>query len=95
MENLVEKGSLHNIYFISEISVNKMSQAGAYQMFNIFASYQTGIHFGGKTEDNLKLPFGYLSYNESNRKEPVGVGILPGESNYEGVRKIVVPMARK
>lgn len=95
MENLVEKGSLHNIYFISEISVNKMSQAGAYQMFNLFASYQTGIHFGGKTEDNSKLPFGYLSYTESSRKEPVGVGMLPGESNYEGVRKIVVPMARK
>lgn len=95
MENLTEKGSLHNIYFVGEVSLNKIADVRYYTMFQNFASYQTGIHFGGKTDENPVMQFEYLEYKEISQKQPVGVGMIPGDRSYDGVKKIMVPMARK
>lgn len=44
---------------------------------------------------NDVLPFGYVPYNEQGVKDSVGVGSIPGDSGYTGVKKVVIPMARK
>lgn len=95
LENLTEKGILHNIYFVAEIAMDKITNVMGYQLYSNFVSYETGIHFGGRLGENDVLPFGYVPYNEQGVKDSVGVGSIPGDSGYTGVKKVVLPMARK
>lgn len=95
METLIMKGRYHNIYFVAEISLNKFSEVRGYRTFEAFAEYRTGIHFGGRSNDNTIMPFEYMSFAAQAASDPEGVGRLPGTSTYKGTRKIVVPLAGK
>lgn len=95
METLIAKGRYHNIYFVAEIAIGKLSSVKGYKLYESFVEYQMGVHFGGKSNSNGIMPFEYLSYKEREETDPVGVGTLPGVSSYTGTRKIVVPVARK
>ncbi len=95
IENIVEKGALHNIYFIADLSLEKTTEAFGYKAFALFAGYQKGIHLGGKVSENRALSFEYLSYREQEESEKTGIGQLPGDRNQEGTRKVVIPDARK
>lgn len=95
MENLITKGQFHNIYFIAEITLNKLSLVRGYRAFEAFTEYHTGVHFGGKVNNNTIMPFEYLTFANQAASDPVGIGTLPGDSSYKGTRKIVVPLARK
>lgn len=95
METMIEKGRLHNIYFICEFAMNKRATVSGYRLFNLFTEYKTGIHFGGKTADNTLLSFASMSYKEQNQTEKAGIGI-PSDTNTDKVVKhIVVPLARR
>lgn len=95
METLVAKGRYHNIYFIGEIGINKISEVRGYRMFETFCEYHTGVHFGGKSNNNMIMSFEYMSFVQQSEIETVGVGRIPGTATYTGTKKIVVPFARK
>ena len=94
-ETLIEKGRLHNIYFIGEISISKISESRGYRAFDLFVEYGTGIHFGGKTYDNNILSYEYLSYTEQSQSEKAGIGMLPNVTSEDETRKVVIPLAKK
>ena len=95
LENILEKGKLHNIYFISELSLEKRELITGYAIYEFFAGYQTGIHFGGKVSENQVLTFDYLPFMEQSKTEKPGIGQLPDVSEDNTTQKIVVPLARK
>ncbi len=95
LENIIAKGRLHNIYFISDLAIEKRGGIAGYQIYESFAGYKTGIHFGGKTIDNPVFNFDYLSFAEKARAEAPGVGTLPDIVNEDETAKIVVPLARR
>jgi S-DNA-T family DNA segregation ATPase FtsK/SpoIIIE len=95
METLVTKGRYHNIYFVAEIGLNKFSEVRGYRVFEAFVEYRTGMHFGGKSNDNTIMPFEYMTFSEQSASDPIGVGRLPGSSTYKGTSKVVIPLARK
>lgn len=95
LENIIAKGRLHNIYFISELDLKNKSNLLGYQIYESFISYKTGIHFGGKASENTVLSFDYMSYAEQNKPEKVGVGLLPNVSDDNSTKKVVVPRARR
>lgn len=95
LENILEKGQLHNIYFISELSLEKRELVTGYAIYEIFAGYGTGIHLGGKTCDNLELSFDYLSYMDQNKGEKAGIGQIPDIEDERDTQKVVVPLARR
>lgn len=95
METLVSKGRYHNIYFVAEISINKISEVKGYKLYESFAEYQCGVHFGGRVSENHIMPFEYMQYKEQAALTPVGTAVLPGTASYAGTKKIVVPLARK
>lgn len=95
LENVIEKGRLHNIYFIAELDLkNRMSIMG-YKIYELFTAQKCGIHFGGKVVENQLFSFDYLSYSEQSKPEKVGVGLLPDIEDDRSTRKVVVPKARK
>ena len=93
LENIIQKGFLHNIYFISEMSLENREQAAGYALYESFVGHKTGIHLGGRTIDNTVLTFDYLSYVEQSRSEKNGIGQIP-DSMEESTRKIVIPLAK-
>ena len=95
LETLFEKGRLHNIYFVGELSIASVSELQGYRGFNLFSDYHQGIHFGGKTVDNRLLSFDYMSYTEQSQSEKAGIGQLPDITSDDEVSRIIVPLARK
>lgn len=95
LENIIEKGKLHNIYFISELSLEKRELVSGYAIYELFAGYETGVHFGGKVSENPVLDFEYLPFAQQAKAEKPGIGQLPDVVDLEETRKIVVPLARK
>ncbi len=94
VETLFNKGSLHNIYFVGVLPVDKKGAVGAYQAFQYFVRDKNGIHFGGNVIKNSMLSFDYLSYQEQNKPQKPGIGMLPDIAGEHPVEKIVVPLAR-
>lgn len=95
METLTAKGRYHNIYFIGILNMEDKSSVRGYQTFVNFASYKTGIHFGGNVAQNTFLNFEYLPFKEQSRTEKVGIGQLPVMDGEAAVQKLVVPLVGK
>lgn len=95
LENITEKGQLHNIYFISEMSLEKRDLVAGYPIYENIAGYQTGIHLGGKVSDNPVMTFEYLSFMEQSKAMKNGIGQLPDSALDNGTREVVIPLARR
>lgn len=95
LENLIERGSLHNIYFVAELALAKAAEVRGYQLFDLFADYKTGIHFGGKVVDNPLLSFDYMQYKEQTIADRAGIGTLANIDEKHNTQKIIVPLARR
>lgn len=93
LETIIAKGRLHHIYFISELSLKKRAMITGYEIYESFAGYKTGIHFGGKVSENPVLSFDYLPFAQQTKAEKVGVGILPAVTDEQQASHIVVPLA--
>jgi S-DNA-T family DNA segregation ATPase FtsK/SpoIIIE len=70
--------------------MEKRAEMGGYPVFEIFTGYGTGIHFGGRTMDNLLLDFGNMPFARQSASEKPGIGLLPAEAGGEA-RRIIIP----
>ena len=93
--NILEKGSMHNIYLFSAVSSKDHQEIFGDELYDTFTGYKTGIHFGGNTADNRVLNFDYISYAEQTKVLPPGVGCLPDAVSNEDTAKVAVPLARR
>ncbi len=94
-KNILEKGSMHGIYFFSAVSVKDHQEIFGDELYDLFTGYKTGVHFGGNVADNRILSFEYLPYMEQTKVLPPGVGCLPDVVSQAETAKIVVPLARR
>ncbi len=95
LKNILEKGSLHNIYFFSAVSLKDHQDVFGDEVYDAFTGYKTGIHFGGNTAENRVLNFEYISYSEQTKALPPGIGYLPEVTSKEETAKVAVPLARR
>ena len=95
LETLTMKGRYHNIYLAGILSLEDKNKVAGYQTFVNFASYKTGIHFGGKVAQNTVLNFDYLNYKEQSKAEKAGIGQIADTGDDRAVRKVVVPLMGK
>lgn len=95
LENIISKGKLHNIFFVTELDLSKRTDLVGYGIYEHFVSYKKGIHFGGKVIDNQVLSFDYIPYSEQSKSEKVGVGMLPDITEDNETHKVIVPLARR
>ena len=74
--------------------MDKKGAVNGYQAFQYFVRDKNGIHFGGNVMKNSMLSYDYLSYQEQNKPQKPGIGMLPDIAGEHPVEKIVVPLAR-
>ncbi|MBR3598877.1 MAG: type VII secretion protein EssC [Lachnospiraceae bacterium] len=94
LENITEKGKLHNIYFIGMIGLDKVGEVDFRKLFKLFNAGKTGIHFGGNPGANKLFNFELIPYREQNKPEKAGTGLTSSEMG-DRIDRVVVPLARR
>ncbi|MCR4691232.1 MAG: type VII secretion protein EssC [Lachnospiraceae bacterium] len=94
LENIIEKGRLHNIYFIANIKLDEVADVEYRDLFTLFTGHKTGIHFGGNVTENRLFNFDNVAYQEQSEMLKPGIGYTAGVMSQD-VRKVVIPLARR
>lgn len=93
VENLLDKGSLHNVYWAACYNQEDASKVVGTKLYDYFLKYKTGIHFGGNVAAQRIMNFDYVPYTEQTKAQKPGIGMLPANED-DDVRKIVVPLMK-
>lgn len=88
-ENIIEKGKLHNIYFIACLRVEDESLLTGYKAYNAFIADKYGIHLGGNLAGQKIFNFQNIPFSESAKTLKKGFGHISTEEE-EG-EAIVIP----
>ena len=95
VENILEKGSLHNIYFIGSLRVEDESVLTAYKAYHFFTGYKKGMHLGGSLSAQKIFNFQNISFAQQSRVTKKGMGYVPDDEEESNGIEVVVPLAKK
>ena len=95
VENMMEKGSLHHIYFIGCLKNEDQAVLPAYKAYRDFISYKKGIHLGGSLKDQKIFSFQNLSFAQQSKSTKRGMAYVPDEEEESMGIEVVVPLAKK
>ena len=94
LENITEKGSLHNIYFAAVIKNEYQNILTGYRAYNYFTAARKGIHLGGMLSQQKIFNFQNLSFADQNKVTKKGIG-LASDDTEEGIGiEVVLPLMR-
>lgn len=93
IENLLDKGSLHNVYWFAALQPEDTLKLGGTRMYDLFVRYKTGMHFGGNVSSQRIFNFDYIPYNEQSKAMKTGIGLVPYQEE-ETVQKVVIPLVK-
>lgn len=94
VENITEKGYLHNIYIIAGYDYSNAAHSVGRKAFNNFISYKTGIHLGGNAASQRIFDFSTLPYSEQSRAAKPGVGLIPPDVYNSAARTVIIPLLK-
>lgn len=92
VENITEKGYLHNIYFIGCLNGDESSGCLGLKVYNNMTGYKTGIHVGGNVSAQRMFSFTNIPYAEQGKVTKPGTGLVPDRDENTVARTIVIPM---
>ncbi len=94
VENITEKGYLHNIYIFAAYDYSSATHSIGHKVFNNITSYKTGIHLGGLTASQRIFDFSVLPYSEQSKASKPGIGLIPPDEYTPAVREVVIPLLK-
>lgn len=94
VENILERGSLHNIYFIGCLKVEDHALLSMYKGYKSYISYKRGIHLGGNLQAQNIFAFQNLSYAQQTKGNKKGFGYVPDEEEESNGIEVVIPLAK-
>lgn len=94
VENLIEKGRLHNIFFFAVAGLEQCGQIDYQKTFKMFVKEKNGIHFGGNVASNRIFNYESISYKEQSKIYKAGIGITATALG-DRCDMVVVPLARR
>lgn len=93
IENLLDKGSMHNVYWFAALQPEDALKLGGTRMYDLFIRYKTGMHFGGNVSSQRIFNFDHIPYNEQSKTMKTGIGLIPYQEE-ETVHKVVIPLVK-
>ena len=94
LENIMEKGAMHNVFFFACLRVEDDMGLRGYRAYNHYCSYKKGVHLGGNLQGQKIFFFQNIPFNQLIRPLRKGLGHM---SSYEedniGI-EVVVPLAK-
>lgn len=91
-ENILEKGYLHNIFFVSCIDTDKTAAMLAYKAYKLFTGYKTGIHMGGNLASQQIFSFSNVPFQQSSKPMAKGEGLVADDNDSNMSKKLIVPL---
>ncbi len=91
VENMMEKGSLHNIYFIGCLNTDDAAAGAGWKAFQNFIGYKTGICLSAPGSQRI-YHFANIPYTRMNRPPAKGNGYAVMEDDTEATA-VVLPLA--
>lgn len=95
VENIAEKGSLHNIYIIGILDIGKLAEIRGTRVYEAMTGYHVGVQLGGNCSEAGYFNFSNLSYAEQNTPYKPGVGMISRDNDDRGISKIVIPQYKR
>lgn len=92
-DTLCERGNGYNIFVFGEIGDREQGELMGYACVDSMRSYQTGIRFGGRFNDQKIFSFENVRYQEQERSMKQGMGVIPSEDSEERLVRVIVPLA--
>ncbi len=89
LENLFEKGFLHNIYFAAAISHESTASLTGTKLYSSFIADKQGILMGGDVITQKIFDFSDLKFAEQSKVYKAGTGFI---SSGDGTEKIILPI---
>lgn len=94
IENIAEKGRLHNIFVIAAIQVDDESLLMAYKAYNSFVTGHKGMHLGGNLSGQKLFSFANVPYAVQSRADKKGYGWMTSDEEEETGIRIVLPKVK-
>lgn len=95
VENIMEKGSLHNIFFVACFNQDEVSSLSGIRIYENMVRYKKGIHLGGNVAAQKIFNFDYIPYMEQGKALKAGIGILPSGEEVMTTSKVVIPYMKR
>lgn len=92
VENIIEKGALHNIYFFAAFDSDNYSEVIGRKAFKFFTAAKTGLHLGGCLDRQKIFAVSNIPYNEQTKSSPKGSAVVPSPEEDSTVYKVTVPL---
>ncbi len=92
VENVMEKGFLHNIFIVACIDNDNVNIASTYQAYKSFAGYKTGVHLGGNVNAQRIFTFQNIPFAEQSKVMKKGIGLVPSKDDYTASERVVIPV---
>ena len=94
IENIMEKGYLHNIYFVAGHDYSSAAHSTGRKAFNHFISYKTGIHLGGNVASQRIFDFSALPYSAQSKVTRPGSGLIPPNEYLPAPQRVIIPLLK-
>ena len=93
VENITDKGALHNVFFYACFNQDFIKDVNGLKIYENFIRMKTGIHLGGKADEQRIFDFNSLPYAQRSKLMKAGSGLIPSEEG-DGPVGVVIPLAR-
>ena len=92
VENILQKGALHQVYFFGAIQPQESTAASAQGIYRSFVRAKQGVHLGGELNAQKLLTYKNIPFLEQGKSRKPGLGYVPDPKDSINVAEIVVPM---
>lgn len=92
-ENILEKGQLHNIYFVFDSNMDEITEIAGRKIYKTVTDYKIGIHLGGNVGNHNQKVFDVsnIPYQERDKVYRIGEGMAFDTQDHT---KIIIPSAK-
>lgn len=91
VNNILEKGMLHNIYWFAGYNQDDVNSVSANNIFKVFVKDKHGIHLGGNVNQQRLFAFDHVPYNEQSKVQKPGIAMLPTHDD-DDTQMVVIPL---
>ncbi|MBR2675263.1 MAG: type VII secretion protein EssC [Mogibacterium sp.] len=92
LENILEKGKNHAIYFFAGLKIEDEIGLSAYKAYLHFTSYKRGLLLGGNPAGQKLLQFQNIPFAEQSKIRKKGIALVSDDEEDNVGREIVIPV---
>lgn len=94
LENIMEKGTGHNIFFFGCIRIEDDMGLRGYKAYNNYCSYKKGVHLGGNLQGQRIFSFQNIAFKDQTRTLKKGLGHMAADEEEGIAYDVVIPLAK-